>query len=267
MHAVSKACLMWVAVASIGALSIGVSTPAVARSVVRTVTPARPIQPVVGSYDFTWPSGTGMLSIAADNTWSLGLGDYTDSGFWVSRNNSLALMVASSSASDTGCVLLGKVEQGGLNSKRHRGPFNCNGTAGNWYAIRSSDGARRSGRDLVNTTLGPTAGGAPDAAGHVGKFPEAYTAYYGSGPTPATLSVNRDHTWDAYFSGNGSDSGYWVSNGNVGAFASTSGETDQGCLYLGVKTPGAINSKKNPGPATCSSYDGSTFTWYAKLLQ
>jgi hypothetical protein len=197
-----------------------------------------------------------------EGNWSQVLGDGagTDSGGWLALGKSVALVVSSSSARDNGCVFLGTVGAAGINKNtptRKRGPDNCNGVAGTWYATPASESAAPSGAasPRVDAWHGAVRRTYPSVSA-VG----TYSLFLGNGET-GTLTINSGDTWSSSLGGS---TGYWVSQGKSIALVVTASTTNTAdCAFLGTVKASGINASatKKQGPVGCP---GNLSTgWYA----
>jgi hypothetical protein len=226
---------------------------------------------VAGSYNaYEYIAVTPNASVTPDamtinsaGTWSqtLGNGGATDSGGWVTQATSVALVVSSSNGGDQGCVFLGKVGAAGINKNKptsKRGPDNCNGVAGSWYATPASTSDATRAASPRSGMADATRRARPSVVSAAG----SYNLFLGTGST-GTLTINSG---DTFSSSVGGDTGYWVSQGKSVALVVTAG-TFSNCELLGTVKAKGINgpdTKKNhnaAGPVGCAG--GAMTDWYA----
>jgi hypothetical protein len=232
---------------------------------------------VAGNYNaFEYNAVTPNASVTPDamtinstGTWSqtLGNGGATDSGGWVTQGTSVALVVSSSNGGDQGCVFLGKVGAAGINKKKptsKRGPDNCNGVAGSWYATAASTSDAPS-------PAGPRSGTAPGATRRAGPSVVSAAGSYNlflNNETAGTLTINSGDTLSLSSSSfGGGDTGYWVSQGKSVALVLTAGANPD-CELLGTLKAKGINApntkKQHEGPVGCG--EGFETDWYATKI-
>ncbi len=186
----------------------------------------------------------GILTVKANNTWSALYGSLSESGYWVSRGNAIALTSNQTQLSDLGCLLYGTINANGIGTARNLGFYNCPGGVGTWYA---STGKAK----------------APPKAGKSGSGPHAAGSYsyndsFGDSGEGLTVNANISaHEGTITFSSN--CSGEWVQQYSTIAMNINGNCGGESWVYLGTVTAGGLSSAASPGHVT---FDGSTGTWY-----
>lgn len=201
----------------------------------------------IASYTLvTSNGGGGTVVLNRDGTFG---STYGDDGFWILLNKTYALDVYSSTGSDKGCVYVGKVTTTGMNSARHQGPVNCNGTKLKWYAIKFT-GAASTGSPASSNGAGVDASTEAKAVGR-------YHALFSSGVN-GNLAINPDGSYGLTGGTVVTEGGNWASLGKTVAMTATTANADQGCLYVGTLSKKGINTT-TWGPYQCMGYTGSWF--------
>jgi len=166
---------------------------------------------------------------------------------------------------NTACLHLGTATSTGINTKRHKGPSDCDGDrATHWYAVRTG------------ASVSAATGAASEMAGQIaGAAVKAEGKYSQTDTIPdegtATLTIKPDGLDIQEYSGPGGidpdyNFGHWATQDGVIAFAVESSQfgTNAGCIFIGNLSKRGISTSGAHGVVNC---EGSLYRWSATRIR